>query len=347
MIATRTPDQHVSPEELAAAMRRGLEARRFFRKPAEAPPQIVPFVLPDGTLLPHLLEHGGVVGLPAPVHPGVKGKVVRTLRKVIKKLMNPWLDRQTRFNHTTYDHLQLLQTYLGHLAAQLDAHTELARRLLTELATSRQATATVNARLNEFYLDVYQLRQAVAAAGGPLADAGVAPLPAPADPVHVVEGLFLHTRLAPPPARVLVLDPVGLHALDLASLGYQVTQYGHAAHAPLTHPELRVAEGDAGGRLPFPDGSFDWVAVLATAGRPGLLDTAAGRVEIARVLAPGGRLIGALPAEDATTPADLAIAVGPFRVTEAAYASRAGHGWALAAEPAPAAEVVLWVAELN
>ena len=39
MIATRTPDRdpHVSPEELAAAMRRGLEARRFFRKPAEAP----------------------------------------------------------------------------------------------------------------------------------------------------------------------------------------------------------------------------------------------------------------------------------------------------------------------
>ena len=86
MIVTRTPDREptVSPEELAAAMRRGLEARRFFRKPAETPLQIVPFVLPDGSLLPRLLDHGGVVGMPAPAHPGVKGKVVRALRKVVK-----------------------------------------------------------------------------------------------------------------------------------------------------------------------------------------------------------------------------------------------------------------------
>ena len=65
-------------------MRRGLEARRFFRKPAEAPLHIVPFVLPDGSHLPWMLEHGGVVGMPTPAHPGLKGKVVRALRKVVK-----------------------------------------------------------------------------------------------------------------------------------------------------------------------------------------------------------------------------------------------------------------------
>ena len=39
--------------------------------------------------------------------------------------------------------------------------------------------------------------------------------------------------------------------------------------------------------------------------------------------------------------------VGPFRATEVLYARRAGHGWSLAADPSPAAEVVLWVAELD
>jgi hypothetical protein len=347
MIVTRSRerDSTVSPEELAAAMRQGLEARRFFRKPSDEPFPITNFVLPDGSLLPNLLEHGGVVGAPAPAQPGVKGRVVRLLRKVVKKLMNPWLDRQTRFNHTTYDHLQLLQSYLGRLAAQLDAHNEVERRLLAELKASRQATATVTARLNEFFLDVYQLRQAVTAVGGLPTDGSGAPLPAPVDPVHVIEGLFLHTRLSLPPARVLVLDPVGLHALDLASLGYQVTQVG-TARAPLVHPDLRIAEAE--GRLPFPDGSFDWVAVLATAGpTAGGFETVAGRVDVARLLAPGGRVIGSTPADEAPTPADLAIAVGPLRVTEAVYARRAGHGWALSANESRDAELVLWVASLD
>src|SRR5262245_51496864 len=118
MIATRTADREpsVSPDELAAAMRNGLEARRFFRKPAEAPlPPIPHFELPDGSLLPKLIEFGGVVGMPAPSHGGLKGRVVRLARKITKKLMNPWFDRQTRFNHTTYDHLQLINLYLGQL----------------------------------------------------------------------------------------------------------------------------------------------------------------------------------------------------------------------------------------
>src|SRR5437763_6826605 len=122
---------------------------------------------------------------------------------------------------------------------------------------------------------------------------------------------------------VRALDPVGLHPQALARLGNHVTQYGTAAREPFDHPELRVADTGADGRLPFPDGSFDWVAVLTTAGGDRLLETAAGRVEVARLLAPGGRVVGAAPADDAPTPADLAIAVGPFRVTEAVYARRA------------------------
>src|SRR5207253_10548131 len=99
---------------------------------------------------------------------------------------------------------------------------------------------------------------------------------------------------------------------------------GSPAHEPLAHPELRVADTGADGRLPFPDESFDWVAVLTTAGGDRLLETATGRVEVARVLATGGRVIGAAPAGDAPTPAAPAVAVGPFRGTQAVYARRAG-----------------------
>src|SRR5262249_59369455 len=135
--------------------------RRSFRKPSAPPlPPIPHFELPDGSLLPKLMDFGSVVGMPAPAHPGLKGRVVRMARKIVKRLMNPWLDRQTRFNHTTYDHLQIINLYLGHLAAKMDTQNEVARRLLAELTASRQATATAHARMSEFFPEPYQLRQA-------------------------------------------------------------------------------------------------------------------------------------------------------------------------------------------
>lgn len=354
MIATRTADREptVSPEELAAAMRQGLEARRFFRKPAEAPlPPIPHFELPDGSLLPKLLDLGGVIGAPAPAHGGVKGRVVRLARKVVKKLMNPWLDRQTRFNHTTYDHLQVINIYLGHLAAKMDTQNEVARRLLAELAASRQATATAHARMSEFFREVYQLRQALAAAGGPSPDGLFPTAPPPIDPVHVVEGLFLHTRLAPPPGRALVVSPVGLHALDLASLGYQVVLAGATAE-PLSHPDLRVSDDVAG--LPYADGSFDWAVAFCGEGEhahgTGLAgaDVERTRRAVARAMAPGGRLVGSYLVTDAIPGADdLADLLAPFRILAVRYASRAGHGWSLSESPDPVAELVLYEATVG
>ncbi|MGL6097763.1 MAG: hypothetical protein ACRC7O_18430, partial [Fimbriiglobus sp.] len=81
----------------------------------------------------------------------------------------------------------------------------------------------------------------------------------------------------------------------------------------------------------FPDASFDRVVVSIPA-------DASVWGEVARVLVPGGKVLvfQAGAAESAA---------GPLKVTEAVYARRAGHGWALGPAAASDTEVTLWVAE--
>jgi SAM-dependent methyltransferase len=147
---------------------------------------------------------------------------------------------------------------------------------------------------------------------------------------------------------VLVVSPIGLHALDLATLGYQVVLTGARAE-PLAHPHLQVADDLAA--LPFPDGSFDLAVSFCGEGDhtsgTGLAGSGLERTRraVARALASGGRVIGSYPVADAVPSEDeLAELLAPLQVDEVAYASRSGHGWSLSSDAVPTAEVVLYVA---
>jgi hypothetical protein len=209
--------------------------------------------------------------------------------------MNPWLDRQTQFNRSTAAYLRSVHDYLAGVAERVNA-------LQAELA---QQAAAMHTRPDS-----------PACCGRHAGGADVLP----DDPVRVVEGLFLDTRLPPPPARVLVLTPDGTDALDLAGRGYQVVQ-------------------SADGVEPFPDESFD-VAVALAGERANGPPADSTLTSLARVLTPGGRVIGSGSAK-------LATRLGPLRVVERVYAVRDSHGWSLAASRTDAADLTLWVATKN
>jgi hypothetical protein len=290
---TPPPANPPSPDELAAAMRNGLDGRRFFRNPSPLPP--IP--APPAELLPQLVDSAGLLGHPAPPGRGLSGRLGRIVRRAVKRLMNPWLDRQTQFNHATATYLTSVHNYLVGVTERVNA-------LQAEVA--RQTTA-LHSRPDEL---ACCSRHSLTRSNVTLAD----------DPVRVVEGLFLDTRLPPPPARVLVLNPGGADALDLAGRGYHVVQC-------------------ANGVGPFPDESFDVVVTLA-GDREDSPPADSTLASLGRVLALGGRVIGSGMSEPGGR-------FSPLRVVERAYAVRDSHGWSLGASPTDEAELTLWVAAKN
>ncbi|HET6575371.1 MAG TPA: hypothetical protein VFG68_17320 [Fimbriiglobus sp.] len=277
-----------SSDELAAAMRNSLAARRFFR----GPPPLPPVPAPPAELLPQLTATACVLGHPAPPGRGLSGRLGRLARRAVKRLMNPWLDRQSQFNAATASYLTAVHGYLAEVTDRTNA-------LQAEL--DRQAVA-IHSR------------------PGAMACCGRHTGAPPDDPVRVVEGLFLDTRLPPPPARVLVLTPDGEDALDLAGRGYHVVQTTNGVGS-------------------FADESFD-VAVALTGDRTFGPPADATLASLGRVLTPGGRVIGSGPSEPAARP-------GLLRVVERVYAVRASHGWSLVASPTDDAELTFWVAAKN
>jgi len=149
--------------------------------------------------------------------------------------MNPWLERQTQFNHAADSYLRSVHGYLADVADRVNAlQAELARQAIA-LNSQPEPTACCGRH-----------------GGGPGTEI-------PDDPIRVVEDLFLDTRLPPPPARVLVLTPNGQSSLDLASRGYQVVQCA-ADVGPVAISERRSRPSDTDGKWPFPDESFDVAA---------------------------------------------------------------------------------------
>jgi hypothetical protein len=287
---TPPPALPSSSDELAAAMRNGLDARRYFRNPPPLPP--VP--APPAELLPQLAETAGLLGHPAPPGRGLSGRIGRLIRRAVKRLMNPWLDRQTQFNHSTAEYLKSVHSYLVGVSKRVNS---------LEAEVARQS-ADLRLRSDE---------PACCCRHSPVrADDTI-----PDDPVRVVEGLFLDTRLPPPPARILVLTADGSAALDLAGRGYHVVQ-------------------SVNGAEPFSDESFD-VAVALAGERAGGLSVDSTLAFLGRVLTPGGRVIGSGSSEPAGR-------YGSLRVVERAYAVRATHGWSLVASPTDDVELTLWVA---
>jgi hypothetical protein len=190
-------------------------------------------------LLPRLADSAGLIGHPAPPGRGLTGRIGRIIRRAVKRLMNPWLDRQTQFNHSTATYLASVHNHLVGVAERVNAlQAELARQ-----------TAALHARPDE---SACCGRHSLTRPTVTLAD----------DPVRVVESLFLDTRLPPPPARVLVLTPDGADALDLAGRGYHVVQSADGA-GPYSDESFDVVVALAGDRPDGPPAN----AALSTLGR--------------------------------------------------------------------------------
>jgi hypothetical protein len=202
-------------------MRNGLDARRFFRNPPPLPP--VP--APPAVLLPQLAETAGLLGHPAPPGRGLSGRIGRLVRRAVKRLMNPWLDRQTQFNHSTAEYLKSIHCYLVGVSERVNSlEAELARQAADQRLRSEELACCC--------------RHSHARADDTIPD----------DPIRIVESLFLDTRLPPPPARVLVLTPDGSAAIDLAGRGYHVVQSGNGAER-FSDESFDVAVALAGERM--------------------------------------------------------------------------------------------------
>lgn len=321
----------VSAEELAAAMRDGLERRRFHRPLPPPPPADLPPV-EQFDLWRRLIPLAPVHALPAPAaRRSPRSRIARVARRVAKRLLHPWLVRQAEFNddvvcavnhsfHVLYLHYQKLTERVNELT-----------RLQRELTPGYEAAVQ---RVNECFHELYQVRRSVAeVASEPAAG------PAGSSPA-VIEELFVHTRIPAPPARAVVLPAARTTALDLASLGFQVVQAAPDAATP-AHPSLQAVD-PTGPALPLDDDGFDLAVALG-----GWPRSPAVVAELARVVSPGGRLIGSAGAADrAAHPAEVEAMVRPFRVTELTYATRAWDGWQLQSDPPtrPGEAVALWVA---
>jgi hypothetical protein len=293
-----------SADELAAAVRGGLTARRFFRPVPVGPLPPVP----ASPAVPVMDEFRRVQDRPAPrPRVPVVGHAMWFLRSVVKKLIGPWLERQTAFNDAATDHARTVHAQLALVTARLNA-------IQTELIPAYHAT---QARVGECVTDVSRLWEAVRPAGERALGAADGP---PLDPPGVVEGLFALTRIGHPPGSVLVLGPGRALALDLAAVGFQVA-WCTAHFESAVHPRVETVPAGASNPLPFPDAAFDRVVVSGGA------DWA----EVARVLAPGGTVIGLGSS-------------APWPAAETAFARRAGHGWELAPAATGDTVLTLWTA---
>jgi hypothetical protein len=273
----------LSPVELAAAMRDGLEARRVTRVPAL--PALGP--VPTGDPMADLWPLAGLVGQPAPARPGLKGKVVRLARRVMKKLMGPWLDHQTRFNH---DLVSTLQAQIAALARQLQVVTD---RLNEVTAGVLPAVQALERRVNEFFHELAAVR------------GGAEPAPVPAGDGGATEEAFLRAMTPGSSGLVLVLSAAG--AIPPAG--------------PAAGRVLLLAPPDAAA-LPLTDGSVHLAVALDRDGSDGRTvwgDDPTTRAVLARVLARGGRVVGSLRAGDGyLSDDDVARRCAPLRVLDVA-----------------------------
>jgi hypothetical protein len=147
-------DPATTPEvqELARAMREGLELRRFQQLRAAPPlpplPEIRGWLAPMTEVVPadargQLYPLASLSGHPAPAPPGKIRRFVRLVRRLMKKLFNPWLEVQTRFNHGTIEALEAS-------ARSLHAQTLFNRAAVEALEASRQAVQQHLRELHEY-----------------------------------------------------------------------------------------------------------------------------------------------------------------------------------------------------
>ena len=128
-----------SPRELAANLREGRQIRRIM--PALPPLPVDPvYVDVHGPML----GVAGVLGHPAPPAGGLR-KIKRYIQRLMKKMLNPWWDLQTRFNHETTDTLSKV-----HIRTHEHGHR------LNELLTYINQDPGIHSRLNDCFYNQQQ-----------------------------------------------------------------------------------------------------------------------------------------------------------------------------------------------
>lgn len=199
----------ISPEELAAALRGGLESRRMTPAVTAPPP---PPPVPAEAPFHHVWQYAGLLGHPAPPAGGPIKMLVRLARRVLKKFLNPWLDLQTKYNHA--------------LLAELQARSQPAPPPAAPPADLYALLRRLQDRLNECHHKIETL------SAGRAGEADRKPQPADA-----LEDVFIQTRMPDPPGAALVLGDNAYTPGVLEAVGYTVL---HAPAADLAALPLKA-----------------------------------------------------------------------------------------------------------
>lgn len=385
MIAMPHPDTAApdaagpSARALAEAMRAGLEGRWLVPTPPVC--QNFPAGL-RGDTRRQLHHFGDLLNHPATAKPGRFAPGIRFLRRVLRALLRPWLELQSRCNAGLIEALETLHLAAYARFAALNSQLEDRCQMLHDLVSKKTVLHTP--------LEEYQGPMEPSPVGptdadlnrelgnaGKLARAGLWFNPpvvvrfeneqAKAIGVseRILEHMFVHTRLPKPPAEVLDLGCAeSTSALEMASFGFEVTGMD-LRELPLEHPSLRMVRGDIT-QLPFGDGSFDAVVSLSTIEHVGLDWYGPGAqkgsdfqvaAEVCRVLRPGGLFLLTVPyGRAALTPVHRVYDRGRldellrgFTRVETAYGVRDGNAWSFTtdasrADPADSVDRVSAVA---
>jgi hypothetical protein len=284
------PGMGLAGPELARAMQAGLEMRRFAALEAKAQvaglarSEIQPLPAMSPVELPSprqgLESRANVLGHPATARPGALGYLLRQTRRVVRRLLRPWFEVQTHFNHAAIDTLEIsnraLKSQLDQMIARLNAQAQMLADLrgsldeCTRVLQSRQSALDV--RLDEQHECLHHFRRNLEAR---IDDARNAP--AADESPALLEHLFVHARLPAPPARILDLSWSPHSVIEMSSLGYQVVRI-----------DPRRSNGSP---LEFEDECFDAVVHLSSASEVTTHSLEDLTSELARVVSPGGRLL--------------------------------------------------------
>jgi SAM-dependent methyltransferase len=275
------------------------------------------------------------------------------LRRLVRKLIAPWLHAQTQFNLSTLSVIEQVEQRV---------------KSLEEVALSlRQAVETLEtsflARINRESgrpLDTLEdgiLLRVSQELGwqGKIAEAGLwfnPPVIVQLDKQgpqmvgvteRILEHIYVHTHLPRPPARLLDLGcSESTNAIEMASLGFEVVGVDLRC-LPLSHPNFTMVQANLAD-MPFEDESFDVAVALSTIEHVGLgWYTKEERgssdeeviAEVRRLLKRGGRFILTTPFGRRTvTPvhriydrAQLDRLLQGFHVLDRGYGVRDGDAW--------------------